>query len=485
MYHGAEASRLTQDWFASILSANQEIQGDLRRLRGASRMLVRDTATGARYVALLQDQIIGPVGITLQARCYSTRRQLHSELNEKLEAAWDAWGDPSTCTVEGVLSWVDVQLLVMRTLAVDGEVFLRLRPGVEGPFPFAVQLLDADLLNHELGSANPLQLPNGNDIRLGIECTPAGRRAAYHFWTAHPSEAGRRTTARIPAEEILHLFLPFRSGQLRGVPWFAPVLLNTKMLEAYQEAEITAARIASSKFPVITFNPENGGDIPEPEPGQDKIPLEVSPGDPWRLNPGESLLQFDPQHPTTAFGPFVRQVNQLISAGLSVGYASLTGDLTQVNYSSIRTGLLSERDTYRRLQHWLIRHLHWPVYRAWVKYAPLTGRIPARESGAYESVRWRPRGYQWVDPLKDIQASQIAIREGFTTRTAVCAEAGEDFEENLAQLAEEQKLADELGVKLPTAMPAPVPGDGAAPETDPAAAADESGRSLRIVHGGR
>jgi hypothetical protein len=52
------------------------------------------------------------------------------------------------------------------------------------------------------------------------------RRVAYHFHRTHPGDVrqrGQRELVRVPAEQVLHVFHPIAEGQIRGVPWVAPV----------------------------------------------------------------------------------------------------------------------------------------------------------------------------------------------------------------------------------------------------------------------
>lgn len=485
-YAGAAVTRLTQDWYASTQSADQEIKGDLRRLRAASRALVRDNAYARRYVGMVAENVVGPYGIKLQAKAGSTRRELNEGLNEKIERAWRLWGLPEHASLDGRLSWTGVQQLIARTLPQDGEVFLRLRAGADNPFGFAVEVLDADLVDHEFTVA-PEKNPagTGNGVVMGVEVTRYGRAVAYWTWTVHPSEFGplgaSRERVRIPASEMLHLYLVERPGQTRGVPWFAPILFDQKMMAAYQEAEITAARIGASNVAAIQLDPDKMVGAPEePAAGAYSVERELEPASVWRLNPGESLVSTNFDHPSTAFAPFVKAILRSIATGLGVSYTSLTGDLEAVNYSSIRAGLLQERDAWRSLQEWITDHCHRRVFAAWLPFAALGGFVPARESQTLdaESVRWLPRGWAWVDPLKDMEAAAMAVREGFTTRSAVCAEQGDDFRDHLAALAEEQAAADAAGVTL--GEPEPVPGGGASAESSaPPARALRLARHLR------
>lgn len=452
VFRGAEYGRLTQDWFARILSADQEIKGDLRRLRGTARALVRDNAFANRYVHLLAENVIGPKGITLQAQAMNTRGGLNVALNDKIEAAWEEWSQPEYASVDGRLSWVDLQTLAVQSLPQDGEVLIRIVRGASNPFHFALQLLDPDVLDHEYtvyaGSS-----PTGNDILMGVEVDRWMKPIAYWLWTSHPSDAMRtRKRERVSADDIIHLYRVRRPGQTRGVTWFAPVLFDTQMLQGYQEAEITAARIGASNMAAVTFDPEKGtgaidGDLGDPAV-RDGLPMEVEPGRFLHLNPGENLIGTEFNHPSTAFDPFTKSIQRSQATGLNVAYSSLTGDLTAVNYSSIRAGLVAERDFYRSEQQWLIGVLHARVYRAWAPFAALGGYFSAAEARGTERIVWEPRGWKWVDPLNDAQAAIMMRKSGLTSLTKLCAEQGIDFGENLEEIARENALAKSLGVTL-------------------------------------
>jgi lambda family phage portal protein len=452
-YAGAQVNRLTQDWIASILSADQELKGDLRRLRGASRSLVRDSSYAARFVTMVAENVIGPVGIRLQAQATTTRDTAHTAFNKKLETGWKAWSAPENASADTRQSWAELQQLIARTLPQDGEVFLRLIPGIDNAFGFAVQLLDADQCDETYCVARGRD--GGNEIRMGVEVNRYGKPLAYHMWTEHPSEFGtvaRRVRERVPAESIIHLFRVLRPGQTRGVPWFAPILLDQKMMQAYQEAEITAARIGASNVAAVAIpDPEKfAGDLDEvTENGG--VPMDVEPGDYLRLRPGEVLQSTDFGHPSTAFGVFTKAILRSIATGLGVSYMSLSGDLEAANYSSMRGGLLAERDMWRTLQEWVATHCHRRVFAAWLPHAALYGHLPARDLSAatVDAVRWLPRGWAWVDPVKDLEAAVLGVQHGFDTRTSVCAEQGADFEENLARLKVEAELAKEAGIEFP------------------------------------
>jgi lambda family phage portal protein len=485
-YAGAQLNRLTGDWYASILSADQELKGDLRRLRGASRSLVRDNGEAARYVQMVAENVVGHKGIQLQMEFQTTRGTSATAVNDAVEAAWEEWSYPENADAGRRLSWVEMQTLIVRALAQDGEALVRMVPGAPNDFGFALHVLDADQLDETYGGASPLRLPNGNEVRMGVEVDPRfAAPVAYHLWSEHPSEAGSqyRKRERIPAEELLHLYIVLRPGQSRGVPWFAPVLVAHKMCAAYEEAEITAARIGASNMAAVAIDETKAGSAPLAAAGESEIPFELQPGSFFRLNPGESLVSTDFGHPSTAFGPFTKNIKRAIATGLNVSYTALTGDLEAVNYSSIRAGLLSERDFYRVVQTWLSCHLHRIVFREWTKHAMVNLHIPIRNPAEYmRAATWKARGWQWVDPLNDVQAAALAVQEGFWTRSDVCAERGFDFEENIDRRAHEEQYAIDSNVVLGAAKPVvPRQPDTGSPDAQSAAPAAEPSRAIRLA----
>lgn len=446
---GASHSRLTEDWvFASIRSADAEIRGDIMALRKRAREMVRNSAHAARFLDLVSDNVIGATGIQLQARPRDELGEYDEEAAKKIEEAWERWSEPHRCSADGRSGWLDVQDLHVQTQAQDGESVLRLLPGFRNDFGFAVQHLDPDQLDEKLNR------PAGdgkNEIRMGVEIDRWGRAVAYWLWDTHPFDlqgSAGRERIRVPAEQVVHRYQLKRPGQTRGYTWFAPILMDARMLAMLQEAELVASRMAAAKGGF--FETEVEMDPESPAGSKMSYSWEMEPGVWDQLPPGMKPHFVDPTHPNAAFGEFNRIVLHTIAAGLKTSYASLTGDLTSVNFSSIRAGTLQERDIWKRLQEREAMHTHRRVFLAWLPWALAMGQIDlsVRERRRYERHRWNPRGWPWVDPLKDMAAAEKAIGLGLDSRTRLAAEAGRDFEEIMEEQKREQEVAKKKGVEL-------------------------------------
>ena len=137
------------------------------------------------------------------------------------------------------------------------------------------------------------------------------------------------------------------------------------------------------------------------------------------------------------------------SQGWGGGYA--TGDLTQVNYSSIRAGLLEFRRRCEAIQHNVIVHqLCRPIWRAWMEQALLEGALAlpqfTQKKRDYLAAKWIPQGWQWVDPKKEFDAMLTAIRAGLLSRSEAISAFGYDAEDIDREIAADNQRADELGL---------------------------------------
>jgi len=150
-----------------------------------------------------------------------------------------------------------------------------------------------------------------------------------------------------------------------------------------------------------------------------------------------------------SYETFMRVRLRSIAAGMGITYEQLTGDLTGVNYSSIRAGLLEFRRRCEQFQHQVIVYQFCrPVWWRWIEAALLAGALPRQDDVApYYDAKWIPPGFAWVDPLKDIKAQIMAVRAGFKSRAEVVSEQGYDAEAIDREIAADNARADEMGLE--------------------------------------
>lgn len=460
MYASARQDRLTANWSPANSSADAELVSSLRLLRARSRSLVRDSSYAKRARVLVVNNVIGQ-GIGMQAQVYTTRDQLNKRVNDSIEETWEHWCEAENCHTGGRLHFRSFERALMGQVFEAGEVFVRkhwVNAGTAG-IPFALELIEAERVAEEYQYPG-LLARSGNSVRMGIELDPFYRPVAYYIRQRHPSEVrfsgdGTDMVERVPADQIIHLALIDRWPQTRGEPWLHTVVRRLNDVDGYTEAEVIRARAQAVRMGIIE-SPEDASSFGE-EQDDGSVEVELQPGVIARLNPGEKWHDSAPSAPNPQLDPFMRYMLREMAAGIGVSYESLSRDYSQSNYSSSRLALLDDRDLWRAIQGWFLTDFRQKLHVEWLQAAVLARAVPgltvdeyAANPRKFAAVRFRPRGWGWVDPTKEVQAFRDAVRSGFATQQDVLAQSGEDFEELVEQRAKELKLAQEAGIVLDT-----------------------------------
>ena len=470
-YAAAAKGRLFADFVGSNRSADSEIRWALRDIRNRSRDLERNNEYFRRYLQLLRVNVVGENGFNVQVRGRNPDNSLDRAGNNIIEGAWREFSRMGGPTVDGKMSMVDLCNHIITGMARDGEVFLQIVKGNYLRHGIAVQVIEPDRVDEE---KNELA-PNGNSIRMGVELDKKTRRPiAYHVLTYHKGDydymlpANERKYEVIPSSEMMHIYKPDRAGQTRGVPWSTAAITSLKMLHGYREAELIAARTGAAKMGFFTSPAGDGFTADGFDDVDNTVPIyDAEAGSFHQLPAGVDFKAFDPSHPTSAFADFEKSILRGIAGGLGVSYTSLANDLEGTSYSSIRQGALEERDFYKTLHRFMIDHFLDPFYRMWLEHVMGFGYIPINgETKMFkftQDVTWRGRGFQWVDPLKEMNAAVVGLQNGIISHSDIAANYGRDAEDTFAQIQRDKEMADEFGLSMayqPFGDKLPVPAEG-------------------------
>jgi lambda family phage portal protein len=187
-------------------------------------------------------------------------------------------------------------------------------------------------------------------------------------------------------QEIIHLFRPLRPGQIRGEPWLARALVKLNELDQYDDAELVRKKTAAMFAGFITrLSPEDNlmGEGSADANGVALAGLE--PGTLQILEPGEDVKFSQPADVGASYAEFLRMQFRAVAAAMGITYEQLTGDLTQVNYSSIRAGPAGVSPSLRAIQHGVIVHqLCRPIWQSWMSrpYSKVRSLYPAMPGAA-------------------------------------------------------------------------------------------------------
>ena len=456
-YAAADTGRLYNDWSAGNTSADAEIYAALVQLRNRARDLARNNDYVLRFLNLVKTNVVGHKGVSLQVKSRLVNGKLNRTANDIIEAGWADFSKKQNCTVTGRISMIDLEKIIMTAVPRDGEILIRkVRMFPYNNYLFALQPIEADQLDHTLN----VTLQNGNKVVMGVEKDKWGRPVAYHILKRHPGDSLHSNyrgndRERVPADEIIHLFIQERVGQSRGVTWLAAPAARCKMLDGYEESELVASRTGAATMGIFV-NPDAeeyiGGDEDDID-DQDlssEVLFNAEPGTFKQAPDGYDLKTFDPNHPNAAFADFEKAILRGIASGLNVSYVGLANDLEGVSYSSIRQGEMADRDNWKMLQTWLIEHFCEDVFQAWLyQFLSFGGSgLDLRKFEQYNKPVWRPRGWQWVDPDKESKSVERDVGNHIKSIWATAAEKGDDLEEIFIENSRAIELAKEYGLEL-------------------------------------
>ena len=484
-FAGGAVGRLTSSLATWSGSVNADLDLALPILRARARSLAANNEHGKRFLTLVSTNIVGRQNPKLQVRALRDQRDpkkpstLDKTANDAIESHWERWG--RTADISGRHpSLYSLMRTLVRGVARDGEGLVRIIRNRNLPYGLGLQLLEADRLDDALNG----RLSNGNMVRQGVEIDSTSRVIAYHVRTAHPGENWNVTTQtveRVPAADMLHLFVPDRAEQVRGISWFHAVILRGSIIHNFEEAAVTAAQIGASKIAALERSEEAPDATAMMSDGTagGLTQMKVEAGELFELPPGYKLNSWNPEYPHANFESFLKACLRGLASGLDVAAHNLTGDMTDVNYSSARIAELAEREVWMILQDWLIGSFLTPIYEEWLALSLLSGRItfdsgsalPADKLDKFaRASRFQGRRWSWVDPLKEAEANASMLGSQLTSRTRITAEQGLEFDDILDELTAESAAIEAAGLLVVTppvkpTSPAPATALSAAPAT--------------------
>lgn len=433
-YEGAKTGRRTSGWIAAGGSANAEIAPAMSLLRNRSRELVRNNPYAAKAMRVLATQRV-KTGIIANIS------------DKKAAKLWLKW--INECDADGYFDFYGIQSLLARSEPESGEVLIRFRYRKESDglsVPLQLQVLEPDYID----SLKNETLDGGGWIQYGIEYNAIGKRVAYWLYPQHPGEAAPILTtwksARVDAEDIIHFYIKTRPGQSRGVPIMASAMLTANDLDEYLEATLVRKGVEAC---IAGFVETEDGDrsigAETTDDAGNRIE-EISPGLVQYLSNGEKITFNNPPTSSGDVG-YTNDRLHAIAVGAGVTYEKMTGDLSQVNFSSIRAGEIDFRNEIEQWQ-WLnfIPVVCRRVMDKFLNLAVLSGKIKSADI----EVDWTTPRFDWVDPTKDVQAEGMDLALSGKTWAEYVRGRGYDPDTVFAALVEERKKFSDAGIPYPS-----------------------------------
>lgn len=438
-WDAAKTSRLNESqWVnANGETINNKIGLDLVTLRNRAIDEAERNPFVEGMIETYVASVVGVDGPSLQVQSDDT------DFNEWAEKTWWKWWESPDAN--GMLAGVDMLRQAVRSLWTCGE-FVWVVVADEAMSP---QMRIQDIHPRRLKS--PLAGALDGKMREGVERDDMGKAVKYYIESFMASEQYGRTVGEIKpydADNVIHGFKQREPGQLRGIPWLAPVLQTCADLRCYDEQVMDSARLAADMAVLLWTNHPDAQYVPVNESTTfERRVIRTAP-------PGWQPFQANASQPAAQYSDYRSERLREIGRPVNMPLMMVRLDSSNHNYSSARfDGQLYSRGV-AATQRWLVRTALDRLVHRLLREAALADGVSIPED--YE-LRWTWEAMPHVDPGKEADASEKALKNNTTTLADECAKGGKDWEQVLAQRAREKQRVKELGLEEVLPSPAQNP----------------------------
>lgn len=440
-YDAANDDHLNAGWRA--VNARAEATDGMYRdtIRARSRDLERNSDILESVILAFVRNVVGK-GFNLQVKTTDEK------LNTEIEELFKMWCRPNNCDVTHQQSFNEICRMIVRRQKVDGGIIIVKRYVDDGIVPLALQIYEVDDLDTMVPSSKNRKIVNG------IEYNAYNRPIAYYLKKYDDFGNYAGTYERVDARHVLFLFDKKRPSQLREMSELATTLPRIRDMNEYMVAVSVKERVAALLAVMIKRLVPSGGDrfsgrtTNNARHGYNNKVL--TPGMIMELNPGDDISVVQPPSQSSNSAEFVRLQQRLSGSSQGLSYEITARDMSQVNYSSARQGLIEDETTFAMMQQSIIDHFLTPVYEAFIESAVLAGKIKIKDfhvnKDEYLKHEWISPGKKWIDPLKEATANRVALETNQTTLAEIAGSAGHDWREIIDQRAKEIEYMKEKGV---------------------------------------
>lgn len=468
-YEAAKTNKGRHGWTNNNAGPASVWLASAEKLRARARDMARNDPHCARAVEVLAGNIVGTgmvprfrvksaVPADLAKHAPGEAERIDAE-NAALAALWKLWAEKGA-DVEGVHTLEALQAVAARGWVEGGESFVVRRWDKTAiGVPLRIDVLEADMCDSQrtgkLTAANDDATVVGQIIQ-GVEFDAKGRRVAYWFFDTHPGESwqiGMVGSKRVPAKDVIHLFLPLRPKQVRGLPFLAPILGMKADLDTFERFELARKQTEAAVAAFVI--PGDNVDLEEGDKGEGLVPAavddngdtveDIQPRLILRLRNGKEV-RFNTPMISANYDTYKRAMLQSCAVGVHLSYEWLTGDLSGANLSTLRAGLI---------EFWrYIDALQWNhfapkvcarVCEWFLEAGYMAGKIASPSSVEAE---WTAPARASLDPATQALVDILEIRAGLAPRAAKVQERGYEIRSLLLEMASDNTLIEKLEVVL-------------------------------------
>lgn len=460
-FKGAKMSRFTNWLNATFAPINRDLKTDLRELITRSRELAKNNQIMRSHLNNMQKSIVGREGFRLQSLAKNIDGQLDQIVNNQLEKAWFDFGKRVNGYIEksGTQGDIDLDILILRTLIIDGEVFIRVDRDAKNEYGISFEILDGLTIDT---TKNQLATPTQNAIVMGVQIDKYNRPIQYWIREHNGDNYNTGKLYAIPADEIIHIYKQEFVGQTRGFGDIVASIDSLKQLDDFAIAELIQAKISACQGIFYEKTGEVAGDFLEQSDDSTEdegtFLQQIAPGIASVVPQGYTVKTMTPTHPNANFANFVKAIVRRIASACGVSYNRLSHDYESVNYSSLREASLDEAKTYANLQRFFIENWKNVEYELFLKSYIInssSSNLRTTRFKDYLDYNFIARKDSMFDESKEIIAIQRRLAMGLSNPIIELEARGYDPQEILEgwktwdMLCQKHGIKFEYGVKTP------------------------------------
>ena len=446
-YDAAEPSPLRRHASPLLRHEDAELTPDRRRqLLAESRDLQRNYSLAGWMLRRHLDYVA-----TFAFQSKTGDRQL----DQRIESLWTEWADEAeNCDAAGRLPLADFIRLAEASRTIDGDV------GIVFLADGRLQAIESDRIRTPPGGV-PAEAGTWPVWSHGIATDTAGKPLAYAICRrATPNDRSPGgitwTFDRIVEARDLHLHAYFtRFDSNRGISPFASALTDLRDLadaKAYSLAKMKIGQL----FGLALYRQSSDPLAPATTDDGDALAVDFSRG-PYQLDldAGDKAEILESKSPAGEFQSWFSAVTASALKALDLPFSFHSENFT--NFSGARQAWIQYDNSARQKRRATLSLLNkitaWKL-QSWIDAGALPP-VPLRPT----AWKWIPQGVPWIDPLREVQANQLALQSQLTSRRRILAEQGQDWEEILDELAAERDalaargLSAQIGYQTPTDQP--------------------------------
>lgn len=416
-----------------------------------ARDLVVNNPLAANYIRVVTDGVVGSKGINPTVSLVNRKGELNIALNKRISDEWLKFAEnPKRFSLNKKFTFKQFLREVSKARIIDGETFIRIHRFEEG---IRVEIIPSERVDRNLtkqGEEPDTVIYQG--IEFDIDTNEVVAYWLRDFDILTQTYSG--TSQRIPAEEILHHFDGVLPDSYRGVTDFLASMNLMNHLNDFTFASLVQKQITAASMTFLERDKSQDSLLDDDEGEHQEITQEMSPGLIMELPAGYSAKSVTANSNGDSYESFAEATIEQIAAGLGVYSNALLNSTKNVNFSSARFGQLQTNARFAILRDKLKEQVIIPLFEEFLRCCIDDDVLPLTQKAVDDVIfntTFSGEGMKSVDPIKEYQAYEVAVRNKFMSRHEAIIAIGGD----------PQKVDEEIDADTHTITPEDIP-----PEND-------------------